>query len=247
MGRKSTVSPIGGAPVYFVDRIGSTMDLARDLVADGAPSGTIAVADFQSAGRGRRAGRTWYSRPGDSLMFTLALSSVPDLAGVSLRVGLAVVRSLSRLCELHTTIKWPNDVMAGGMKIAGVLCDLIDPWLYVGIGVNLDQDAFPDELSTSATSVRLQHGTVPNRDDLLIDLVGELDRLLVQRSVTDAAGIRTEIEGKLQWKDTQVVVTAPDGKATTGILRGIAEDGCLLLESAGKVAKVVAGELSRTV
>jgi BirA family biotin operon repressor/biotin-[acetyl-CoA-carboxylase] ligase len=145
-----------GAPIYHLERTESTMADARILAkaADGSPDGTAVYADFQSAGRGRIEGRVWESNPAENLLCTVLLRRAP-VTGFTLRVGLAVARAFDAFLPpgAATSIKWPNDVVYAGKKIAGVLCENDGSTLYVGTGLNIAQRVFPPELGGRAGSL----------------------------------------------------------------------------------------------
>ena len=125
------------------DEVGSTLDVAHDLAANGAESGTIVIANAQTAGRGRM-GRNWRSEPGAGLWLTLI--ERPDDAGaldvLSLRIGLALAPALDRFVEERVQLKWPNDLYLKGRKLAGILIEARwreghPEWVAIGVGINL--------------------------------------------------------------------------------------------------------------
>lgn len=140
--------------------VGSTNDVARTLADAGAPHGTVVIADEQHAGRGRH-GRSWLAAPGRSLLLSIVLH--PDTAGIPptapIRVGLAVARALEETCAIRPALKWPNDVLLAGRKVAGILCEASTTGarflLIAGIGVNVAQleGEFPGDLAATATSL----------------------------------------------------------------------------------------------
>src|SRR5581483_105763 len=139
--------------------IDSTQRLARDLARAGAEEGTCVVAEAQSAGRGRL-GRTWHSPPGTNLYCSVVLR--PPLAPAAVPAAVAETTTLS------AEIKWPNDVLVGGRKVAGILTELEAElervrFVIVGIGVNLNTTAFPAELAERATSLALASGRPVDR------------------------------------------------------------------------------------
>ena len=126
MKRLSAESPFWGAPIYYQAETDSTMLDAAFLVSRGTPSGTVVVAGFQHAGRGRYAERKWVSKPGDGLLFTLILDSEfleTALELTPLLVGLGVALYVEERARRPCLIKWPNDVLADGGKISGILCE----------------------------------------------------------------------------------------------------------------------------
>jgi BirA family biotin operon repressor/biotin-[acetyl-CoA-carboxylase] ligase len=129
--------------VCLFDVVGSTLDVAHQQAAAGAPAGTVILADAQSAGRGRL-GRTWRSEPGAGIWLTL-LERSTDLNApevLALRVGLAAARALDSLAGATVALKWPNDLYLRGGKLAGVLIEArwregIPEWIAIGVGINL--------------------------------------------------------------------------------------------------------------
>ena len=145
-----------GAPVWHIRETASTMDDAKVLAAQGASDGTAIYADYQRSGRCRVEGRVWESAAGENLLCTVILrrKAVP---GFTLRVGLAAARAFDGFLPegLHTAIKWPNDVLLGGKKLSGILCEASGDVIEVGTGFNLGQRSFPSEREARATSLSL--------------------------------------------------------------------------------------------
>jgi BirA family transcriptional regulator, biotin operon repressor / biotin---[acetyl-CoA-carboxylase] ligase len=137
----------------------STNDEAAQWAKGGAPHGAVVVADTQTAGRGRQ-GRQWHAAAGESLCFSLVLRPtlpVRDLPPITLAVGIAVAETITRFAATPT-LKWPNDVLIDGKKVAGILTETSSQGeradhVIVGIGVNLNVSAFPAELASIATSL----------------------------------------------------------------------------------------------
>ncbi|WP_304225708.1 biotin--[acetyl-CoA-carboxylase] ligase [Gracilinema caldarium] len=146
------------APIYHIDETTSTMDEARKL-AETSLHGTVVVADYQHAGRGRAAGRQWHAAPGESLLCTLILCypRFQDMpAALPLRLGVAAALTLEELWPIlagRVAVKWPNDVLIDGKKVCGILCEAEGQHVYAGIGLNLLQREFPPEISHRSISV----------------------------------------------------------------------------------------------
>ena len=146
------------APVYHEEIVSSTSDVSRSLAGEGKPHGTVITADFQEAGRGRAA-RPWTSDPGKNLLFTVLLrygdsSSIPK--ALTLRTGLAVSLAIEDLVPSlfnQVSVKWPNDIMIGDRKTAGILTEWDGTTAYIGVGVNVSQRDFPGEYKTKAGSI----------------------------------------------------------------------------------------------
>jgi len=159
------VSAALGSPHLHLRSTGSTNDRARELAHAGASHGTIVTADEQTAGRGRQ-GRRWTAPPGTSLLMSVVLRDPPDL--LPLAAGVAVARA----CGEAALIKWPNDVLIGGRKVAGILAEgrPQQGWAVVGIGINvaLRVDDLPAELRATAGTLGRDRGEVSAVRDLVL-------------------------------------------------------------------------------
>ncbi|MDX6495109.1 MAG: BirA family transcriptional regulator [Gaiellales bacterium] len=160
-----------GKPYVWRRVCESTQELAREL-----PEGGVAACDEQTAGRGRR-GREWYSPPGAGLLFSLALEphTAPDRLPA---FSLVAAEAVCTVCDPRAMVRWPNDVMIEGRKVAGVLPELRDSKLVVGFGVNVNQtpSGLPEQARVAATSLRIERGGEVDRVELLVDLLDELER-----------------------------------------------------------------------
>ena len=156
-------APVAAPALVRLGRVDSTQTVAFALAADGAADRTVVVAQAQTAGRGRR-GRLWLDEPGASLLTSIILRprlQPARLPTLSLAAGVAVVEALERVTGLKPRLKWPNDVLVDGRKLAGILLESRigpSPLVVLGIGVNLAQRVFPADLAERATSVRLATG-----------------------------------------------------------------------------------------
>ena len=159
------------------------------------PEGAIAVADHQTAGRGRL-GRTWEAPPGTALLFSVLLRPPADraLPQLALVAGAAVADALEELTELSVQIKWPNDVMLRRQKVAGILAEARDGAVVVGIGVNLNQT--PDQLPERAGSLRTTTGREWERDDVLAAVLAALDDTLRGRGSPAGSTRSTTASGR---------------------------------------------------
>src|SRR6202167_1040945 len=171
--------------ISFFESITSTMHEASTLAAAGCPSGTAVVADEQTAGQGRH-GHAWHSEPGAGLYVSVVLrlplppESLPVL---TLALGLATAETIARATDLDPDLRWPNDVMLGDRKTAGILVQLVASVPIAGLRVNVNHHAFPPEIGAEATSLRLASGRPHSREDLLIALLPTIDsfcRMLVE-------------------------------------------------------------------
>ena len=174
-----------GQPFVYVPRTEST----QLLLLEDPPEGAVAIADEQTAGRGRL-GRTWEAPPGTSILCSVALRPPQGrrFAELSLVGGMAAADAVERALGLSAQIKWPNDVMVNRFKVAGVLAEARDGVVVLGIGINVNQtrDQLPPETTTPAASLRTIDGTERDRAPILADL---LERLEAQYDAWVAGGI----------------------------------------------------------
>ncbi len=155
--------------IHWFDDIDSTNRYLIDAARTGAPNGLVAVADMQSAGRGRL-GRSWQAPVGASLLVSvllrpqLPIDQWPLLMGPA---GLSAVAAVTTLCDLGARLKWPNDVVVGDRKIAGLLAEATNDAAVIGMGLNIDWADVPDDIAHTATAVSLSGGRVQSRRVIL--------------------------------------------------------------------------------
>lgn len=231
-----------GQPLTVLRETTSTNDEAKRGAREGAPHGAVWVAETQTAGRGRQ-GRTWYSPRAENLLFSVLLRvtcAPPRVPLVALVAGLAVRDAVARvLPSRDVLVKWPNDVVVGDKKIAGVLVESaltgskID-WVVVGIGVNVHTRSFPDELAGVATSIALEGGDA-SRTALLEDVLGGLEHD-VEHVLHRGLGV---VHGRLSRFD------ALRGRAVEGgTAEGIDLEGRLLVRAPdGTLGRISSGEV----
>lgn len=219
--------------LHILEITGSTNDDARSLGEHGAPSGTVVIAERQSAGRGQK-GRSWYGTAGRSLHFSMLLradSGFDCLSAAPVRVGLLAARALTDALGLRISLKWPNDLQFQDRKIGGILCEsVLDPHLLlvVGIGINVTQqeEDFPPELRATATSLAAASNRVMQR----AVIAGALARGLAAAGPTIAqplsASELTELASIDALRGHGIEV---DGRPA-GLALGISAQGCLRVE-----------------
>jgi BirA family transcriptional regulator, biotin operon repressor / biotin---[acetyl-CoA-carboxylase] ligase len=223
--------------------VGSTQAVAFDLAERGAADGTAVIANTQTAGRGRR-GRAWHDEPGESLLLSIVVRprlAVPDLPKLSLATAVAVAEAIEVTTALAARLKWPNDVLVNGRKVAGILLESRigdEPVVVAGIGVNLRQREFPRELADAATSLDLEGGRAIEREALLDAVLDAFDRWKA----------RLEREGFAPLRERWLGLADTIGRAVTvgdegGVAVDLAEDGALVLRRAGRLQRVFAGEV----
>ena len=228
----------------------STNDDAWDAAAAGAKDGTLAIADHQTHGRGR-AGRTWHDPPGAALTMSLLLHPGCDGAAFStapLVAGLALAKALDGL-GVDAELKWPNDLLLGGRKLAGVLCEsrhrAEGPHAFVmGVGVNVSQRAldFPAELRDGATSLALA-GHELDREILAAAFLSSLEPMWDEHQEGDAGVALEAWRARARFWGQPVTVRAPGGMLH-GNAMSLAEDGALIVRTAnGEDVRVLAGDV----
>jgi BirA family biotin operon repressor/biotin-[acetyl-CoA-carboxylase] ligase len=218
-----------GRPRLHLRETGSTNERARELAVAGAPHGTLVTAGVQTAGRGRQ-GRRWEAPPGTALLCSLVIRRHDDL--LSLRAGLAV----ADVAGAEALVKWPNDVLLDGRKVAGVLVEgrPQDGWAVVGIGVNVavDVTALGDGARMGAGTLgRPPSAVEPALEDLLAALEGWLEAPAAD--VLEALRARDALLGRtVSWAGESGVA---DGIDPAGALRVRRADGGVAVLSAGEV------------
>ena len=241
-----------GQVLHCFQSIGSTSDQAKALAEDGAGHGEVVVAEAQTGGRGRR-GRSWVTAPGRNVAFSVVLrpSGLPTARApeLTLVASLAICDALRR-AGVDAGIKWPNDVLVGGRKIAGILTELAaEPdqvhWVVVGVGVNVNARAedFPPELRGLATSVMLERGQPAPRALFLVACLTLLEEWYDRHAEEGFEPIRAA------WKERSVtlgreVLVQLDGRELVGQAEDLDATGALLVRSAAGVERVTSGDVS---
>jgi BirA family biotin operon repressor/biotin-[acetyl-CoA-carboxylase] ligase len=255
------------APALTVEALAetrSTNDLAmarlREHAGKGPPAPYLAVAERQTAGRGRL-GRTWHSPPGLNLAFSVALplasphDPLPEAtpSAFNLAAAAIVCIAIERASALRPAIKWPNDVHAGDCKLAGILSELppappggAAAGIVVGIGLNVNalEEDFPPELRATATSLRRLTGAAWDRQGLLESIAGDLLTLAASRQAADwseiAAAWRARCDTLGRWVS---VVSGAD--RISGTAQGLEPDGALVLRLPdGRRRRIDGGEVT---
>lgn len=246
------VTPPAGWTVHHVDATGSTnADLAR-LAASGGANGTVLVADVQLAGRGRL-GRTWIAPPGDALLFSVLLRPeavpAPRRGWIGGIVGLAAVGALAELTGVRAALKWPNDVLVDGRKLAGILAEMVGDALVVGMGVNVtvSREALPRPDATSLLAEGAPREAC-DRGALLTAVLARLGTLLERwqaaRGDVDGAGIRAEYLACCATIGSRVAVELPGGNRVIGTAVDVDTDGAIVIDDDNSVRRrFVAGDV----
>ena len=236
-----------GRRVRFYQSTPSTMDDAAQWARDGAEEGAVVVAETQTASRGRQ-GRRWVSDAGNlyfSVLFRPDAAALPLLSPLA---GVAVARAVRRVAGLYPTIKWPNDLIIDGRKVAGILAESalsgsrID-YAIVGVGVNIALDVSADpEIAGTAASLNQLAGAEVDRAELLRRILQYMDALYL-----DLHRRRSPIPEWRRWLDTigKRVTVAHYDTAQTGLAEDIDDAGNLLLRTdAGNLLTLAAGDIT---
>jgi BirA family biotin operon repressor/biotin-[acetyl-CoA-carboxylase] ligase len=219
--------------------VGSTNSLLLAAASDGAPEGTVYVADEQTAGRGRGA-HEWHSPAGDGLYVSVLIRAqlpIAEALWISLATGLAAQRAVRETASLDIDIRWPNDLLIGRKKCGGILVETSVEGsalrsAVIGIGINVNHSQLPPELAELATSLRIESGRTHRREPLLIDLLRALDLELTY--LEDGASnllerftaASTSVHGKrVQVAEAGGYTGTTDGLDAHGFLQVIEDNG----------------------
>ena len=238
--------------VHAIDACESTNTLLMQRVLD-APSGSVVVCDRQTAGRGSR-GRQWSASPEASLTFSLLWQfdgGLAQLSGLSLGVGLAVVRALSACGVAGVTLKWPNDILYRDAKLGGILVELSGDAetarAVVGIGLNLRLPEMAGQGSAfmmPATGLDALISPVPDRHHLLAALLVELAAVFDRFADHGFRGLRDEWQACHAWQGRAVRVLRNGMVEHEGVCLGADEEGVLLVQSGQGVVRCLSGDVS---
>jgi BirA family biotin operon repressor/biotin-[acetyl-CoA-carboxylase] ligase len=202
--------------------------------AAGLPVGSIVLAGEQTAGQGRH-GHTWHSEPGAGIYCSMVLNPAPVL---TLAIGLAAVEAITEATGQVCDLRWPNDLMLGGKKCAGILVQLVDGLAIAGIGINVNHTAFPLNLSAEATSLKLETGREICPTDIVIALIPAIERL-ASLPPEDVLDLFTHASSYASGR--RVVVHQPDGDVY-GVTAGLDPAGFLKLrQDDGTYTLILAG------
>ncbi len=231
-----------GRRVHDLASVASTNVAARELANAGEPDGTVVLADEQTGGRGR-AGRAWFSPPGLGVWASIVLRPKLDakrVAGIGIASAVGIADALRRGFGIEARVKWPNDILAGGRKLGGVLVeagqvagDTIES-AVVGIGVNVSvgPDDFPEELRATATSLATVAGRPIGRLDVLRVVLSAFEDAYGRHARDGAASVRE------RWRDLsttlgKAIEAGEAGRVVAGRVVDLSPEGALVLEDAG--------------
>jgi BirA family biotin operon repressor/biotin-[acetyl-CoA-carboxylase] ligase len=236
--------------IHHYYKAGSTNSEAMQSAAEGAPEGSVFLAEEQLSGRGRGA-HTWHSARSAGIYCSVILRPAmpPSEALIfSLAAGLAVRAAVAEITpQLLVDLKWPNDLLLGGKKFCGILTEMNAEatrvrYLVVGVGINVNQVKLPAELREIATSLRIETGTEWSRVELCAALLKSLDR--EYRSLVEDAGTRDGILRRFEESSSSVrgrKVTIEENGELAGVTEGLDERGFLRVRTAEGLRTVVSG------
>jgi len=245
-----------GKPLYFHEEIGSTNTEAKLLAEQGAKSGTLVVADMQTAGKGRR-GRKWVSPAGTNIYYTLLLKPqfAPEKASMlTVVMALAVAEGLRKTLPLEVAekvgIKWPNDIVVEGKKVCGILTEMSAEqdyiqYVVIGVGINVFRQEFAEELVEKATDLETVCGQRPSRSTLLVAIMSAFEELYESFQKEESLkGVKDRYQRLLVNIGREVCVLDPKGEYRASC-EGITDSGELIVRlPEGEQRIVYAGEVS---
>jgi BirA family biotin operon repressor/biotin-[acetyl-CoA-carboxylase] ligase len=206
-----------GRAIDYYPTIASTMDAAA-----GRGLGTVIIADEQTAGQGRH-GHSWHSEAGSGIYFSMVLKPAPLL---TLALGLATAEAIASATGVACDLRWPNDVMVGARKVAGILVKLVNGAAIAGIGINVNHATFPPELADLATSLRFHAGREFARVDILLALIPAIERWAELDSDTI---LRRFEQASSYVSGRRVTVDQSDGSILEGTTSGLDPAGYLIV------------------
>ncbi len=218
-----------GREIVWLNSCPSTMSEAARLLGLGAPSGTCVIAEEQTAGQGRY-GRTWHSEREAGLYASIVLR--PKITQESARVlamalGLATADAIARAADLAPDLRWPNDVLLDGLKCAGILVQVERDAFVAGIGINVNQCAFPPDLAPIATSLRLASGREQSREQVLIRLLECVDSYVRMISEGGREPVLRAFTRASSYAAGRRVIVDQGGLAIEGVTDGLDPSGFL--------------------
>lgn len=240
-----------GKKIYYFETIDSTNEEAKRQAANGAPNGSMILSETQTGGKGRL-GRKWSSSPGDGIYFSLLLrpnDSPSEISNITLLSGLAVCNGIREYTGCNAQIKWPNDVVIDGKKTCGILTEMsaeVDQihFLIIGIGINVNQDKFGEDIAFKATSLFLENGQKLHRSELLAEILKQFEALYRLYQNHETQKLLSLYKNNCVTLSRKVS-TIRNGKTLLGTAIDILPSGELLvLGEDGKTFSINSGEVS---
>lgn len=236
-----------GKNFHHLPTVDSTQNFLKNLLkTNQAPIGTLILADHQQTGKGTQ-GRSWFSLPNPQLMFSLLIK--PHLAPqklplINILCGILMAKSLEEF-NVHAMIKWPNDVYIDGKKVGGILSELTDGKIVLGVGINVEATSkdFPAELEHIATAVSLHAPNPVDRHELLNQFLIRLEEALEWKPDDLISFCQREFEKRWIYRGEKIQILQ-DSRILQGISHHITSSGALELITDTGVEKIIGGTIS---
>ena len=241
----------GRGEIAYEAQMNSTNLRAKEMARQGAPHGSLAVCDHQTAGRGRLQ-RSWDTPAGEALTQTVVLRPRLPIEQAQLctfAAAVAAAKAIEEVCpQLKPRIKWPNDVVIGSKKCVGILCEMVlmgaEYAIAAGVGININQTAFEGELSDKATSLRMETGKEHDRWQVLCAYLKHLEKAVDALEQHGLDGIWQDYAGRSATLGSRVRVVGTDNEFT-GIAKAVDETGALIVtDEEGIDRRVLSGDVS---
>ncbi len=238
-----------GQKIFFFESLDSTNNCAKVLASCDTQEGVLVYSEFQTHGRGRM-GRHWTAAPGENLLFTIILrpDMGPDQANlIAFVAAVSVAEAVESLTGLPVEVKWPNDLLTRGKKFCGILSDAtfkkekLD-FVLLGIGINANQTDFPDDLESTATSLKRELARNIDRAKLFQDILHRFEKYYFQAKDGNLE-IPVREWGKRCTMFNREIAVEQQGKVLKGVALRLADNGGLVLETNGKQVTVLAGDV----
>lgn len=239
-----------GRNFFYLDELGSTNSYLLDKENDLSIDGTVVLAEKQTHGRGRL-DRQWYSAKSQNLTFSILLTKMSKYGKkinlLNLGASLVVAQTIENLFQLKTELKWPNDVLINGNKVAGILLESVSfgskiSRIVFGIGLNVNQIVFQGDYRIQPTSIRFQTGQPIEREKLLAELLNNFEEMLIRFKI-DSNFIVREWREKCKMLNEKISIEQGD-KTKYGFFEDIDELGFMLLQTEDGLEKISFGDVS---
>ena len=236
--------------IHFKAEVGSTNDEAKLMAENGAPEGTLVVTECQNKGKGRL-GRTWVSPSGENIYMSFVLRPQIDPANASMLTLIAAMAVLDgiRAQDIDAKIKWPNDIVADGKKLCGILTEMSSQmecvnYIVVGIGINVHQTVFAESIQATASSLDLVSERKIKRSRVIADVLTSFEHYYqLFLKTEDLSLLRDSYNAQLVNIGKQIRIIDRSGERC-GVSAGIDDSGCLIADIDGKTEHIMSGEVS---
>jgi BirA family biotin operon repressor/biotin-[acetyl-CoA-carboxylase] ligase len=251
--RQRLKGSIFGKRIHHFFKVDSTNRVAMDLGHAGEPEGTVVIAEEQTAGRGR-AGHSWHSERATGIYVTILLRpkiSPVQASLLTMMAGLSAFSAIRAQNDIEADLKWPNDILIGSKKLGGILTEMhAEPnqvrFVIVGIGINVNQEKFPAELSAIATSLRVETGRPQSRLELVVRLLREFETDYNQFITKGSESVIRNFETVSRFTRGERVRVTNGPESFAGVTDGLSPEGFLRVrpEGRGEPVTVIAGDVT---